>query len=184
MASTATREPSSLRAGTTVRWRREDLTDYPAPGWVLVYHLRNAGGFIDIAAAADGTAHAVDIDAGTSATYTPGTYTWHAFVSDGTDRFEVGHSQVEILPDVTLAAAHDGRVWARKVLDSVEAVLLDRATADQLDLVASVIGDVSMTRDRSALLELRSQLRAEARREEAASLGTTSQNSRLLVRFK
>ena len=49
-ASIPTTEPTSLRAGNTWQWRREDLSDYPASTWTLTYHFRNRTSHFDVVA--------------------------------------------------------------------------------------------------------------------------------------
>jgi hypothetical protein len=91
--STPTTEPALLYTGDTWAWTRT-LADYPAPTWVLKYTLINAASRINITATADGDAHAVSVAAATTATYTAGTYTWHAFVESGTVRHTVSQGSV------------------------------------------------------------------------------------------
>lgn len=176
-----TTEPTELRAGDTWQWRREDLSDWPASAWTLTYYVRNASAHFDIAATADGDEYAVSVQMATTAAYSAGDYDWYAFVSDGAERYQIDAGHFEVLPNVATAAAYDGRVWARKMLDYVEAALLNRASSDQLDVVNTTLGDRGLSRDRGGLISLRSQLMTEAKREEAAINGTGK--SRMLVRF-
>lgn len=185
-ADIPTTEPTSLRAGDTWAWRREDLSDYPASGWTLVYHFRNASTYFDVTAAADGDAYAVSV-AKASTGKTPGWYDWVAVVTDtgNTERYEVDRGRVEILANYAAAAVLDGRSWARKMLDYIESALLSRATADQLDLVNATLADRGIQRDKAGLITLRSQFKAEVAREEHAEAirqGLGGKN-RLLVRF-
>lgn len=170
-------EPSVLRAGDSWQWRRDDLTDYPAPDWTLTYAFRSAAAGFDITATADGPAHQVAVLAETTADYPPGWYDWTAFATLGTDRFQVGAGRVDVLADVAALATHDGRTVARRLLDAVEATLESRATAGQLDLVRIAAGDRQL--ERTDLLKLRAQLQLEVRRAE----GTGGRPARLLARF-
>lgn len=160
-----TSEPAALRAGDTWTWSRNDLTDYPASTWSLTYRLRNADGFIDIAAAADGDAFLVSVPAATTAAYSAGIFHWYAFVSDGTDRHQVDDGTIEVLGDVSAAAAFDGRTLTERLLDAVNAALEARADAQQLDLIQSAIGDRSKSRDPAFLHQYRSRLIVEVQRE-------------------
>ena len=165
-ATIPTTEPDSLRAGDTWQWRRDDLSDYPASTWSLVYHFRNADQYFDVNAGADADAFLISVPAATTATRTPGRYTWYAMVTDGTDRFNVDEGSVELLADVSAAAAYDGRNWSRRMLDYVEAALESRASADQLDLINATLADEGYTRDREGLIRLRSALEIEVKRTE------------------
>ena len=190
-----TSEPSALRAGDSWAWRREDLAaDWPASTWTFTYRFRNAAGGFDLAASADGDAFAVAVSAADSADYTAGWYDWWLFASatiDGTaERYEIGRGRCEVLPDLDTAVggatptpptAYDGRHWARRLLDYVEATLEGRASTDQLDLVNAQLADRQLQRNEGGLLALRSQLLVEVERAESAS--GFSRNRRLVVRF-
>ena len=183
-ASIPTTEPTSLRAGNTWQWRREDLSDYPAGTWTLTYYFRNSSSHFNVVASADGDAFAVSVAVADSAK-APGWYDWVAVVTDGTNQHDVDAGRMEVLPDWSASQAADGRIFARKMLDYIEAALLDRASGDQLDLINAALADRSMARDRGGLIALRSQMKAEiAREEHAANLrkGLGGKN-RLLARF-
>ncbi len=186
-ATIPTTEPTALRVGDTWQWRREDLADYPASAWVLTYHFRNAAAYFDVTATADGAAHAVTVAKATSAGKTAGWYDWVAVVADlaGTVRYEVDRGRIELLPNYSAAAVLDDRSFPRKMVEAIEAVLLTRASADQLDLVNATLADRGITRDKSGLIALRSQFLAEVAREEHAEAirqGLGGKN-RLLARF-
>lgn len=163
-----TLEPAELRAGDTWAWRREDLGDYPASTWTLIYAFRNATAYFDVDATADGEAFAVSVAKATTAGYTAGSYDWTAFVSDGSERHEIGRGVLEVLPDMGTAAARDGRSWARQMLDYVEAALLSKATGSQLDIVRAQLAERNLQYDIPGLLVLRDRLRAEVRAEDNA----------------
>jgi hypothetical protein len=182
MAYTApTTEPTSLRAGDTWAWRREDLSDYPASTWTLKYYFRNASAKFDITASADGEAFAVSVAKATTATYAAGDYDWIAVVETVADRYQVDEGRVEVLPNLATNAVYDARTFARTMLDAVEAALLSKANLSQLDLVQAALADRSMQYDTAALLSLRKQFQSEVRREDAVRNGVDS--SRLLVGF-
>lgn len=170
-------EPTELRAGDTWQWCRS-LSDYPASTWSLSYKFRNATSHFDVAAAADGDAFAILVPMATTAGYAAGSYIWYAFVENGTERYQVDDGSIQVLPDVSSAVAYDGRGWARTMLDYVDAALLGRASAGQLDVINATASDRGVTRDRAGLIKLRSQFKIEAKRE-AGESGAR----RILVRF-
>jgi hypothetical protein len=176
-----TTEPTDLRAGDTWAWRREDLSDYPASVWTLTYYFRNATSHFNITAAADGDTFEVEVAGATTAAYAPGWFNWFAFVTDGTDRHQVGEGYFEVKPDVANAVPYDGRTWARRMLDYVEAALESRASSDQLDVIEAALDMRKIKRGEGGLLTLRSQLEIEVKRETAARTGENK--SRILVRF-
>lgn len=183
--SVPTTEPTELRAGDTWQWRRDDLADTPAPAWVLTYYFRNATAYFDVIAAADGANHAVTVAKATSASKVAGIYDWIAVATSATERREVARGRTTILPDYAAAAVLDTRSYARKMLDTVEAALLGRATKDQLDVIESTLADRGLKRTPETMIALRSQLTSEVKREENAEalrLGRPSK-TRLMVRF-
>jgi hypothetical protein len=183
MATIATTEPTELRAGDTWAWRREDLTgDYPASaGWALKYYFRNASGFFDVAADADGDAFAVAVAKAVTATRVAGSYDWIAVVESASDRHQVDSGILAVRPDFSAAAALDARSFARTLFDAVEAALISKASAGQLDLVKASLSDRGVEYSQGALMSLRSQLLSEVRRETSAQNGVDSR--RVLVRF-
>lgn len=180
-ATIPTTEPLSARQGDTWQWRREDLSDYPASAWTLKYYFRNAAAYFDVTATADGDYFAVSVAKATTAGYTAGDYDWIAVVESATERFQVDEGRFELKPNLSAAAAFDGRSFARTLLDAVEAALSAKATAGQLDLAKAALADRSMEYSTTALMTLRSQLTSEVRREEAAQNGIDAR--RVLVRF-
>lgn len=127
-----TNEPQEIIVGNTIKWDRDDLTDYPASdSWVLSYVLINATHKITITAAANGDGHRVEVSAATSAAYNAGTYQWKAFVSKSGERYDVDQGTMEVLPNFAVASTYDSRSHAKKVLDAINAVIENRATVDQ-----------------------------------------------------
>jgi len=174
-----TTEPSSLRAGDTWQWRREDLSDFPASAWTLKYYFRNAAAKFDITAAADGDLYAVSVAKATTAPRTVGKYDWIAVVESATERFQVDSGRFEVLPNLATDAVYDARTFARKMLDAIEAALLGEATANQLNILEAEFENRRTKFDRANLLTLRAHFRAEVRAEENA--GKPSRNRILAV---
>lgn len=184
-ATVPTTEPSALRAGDTWTWRRDDLSDYPASAWTLKYYFRNATAYFDIDAAADGDAHLVTVAKATTAGKAAGWYDWIAVATSATERYQVDSGRAEVLPDFSTAAAYDARTTARKLLDYVEALLLGRASADQIDIIETTLADRGLKRETGGLMKLRSQLAGEVAREDAANGRKTggTDKSKLMLRF-
>ena len=162
-----TTEPTTLRAGDTWQWRREDLaSDFPATTWTLTYYFRNATGKFDVSASADGSSFAVSVAKATTAALPPGDWDWLAVVESASERFEADAGRLTIQPNLATSAPYDGRSFARRMLEAIEAALESRATTDQLDLLDSAMGDRSLSRDKGALIALRTQFRAEVQAED------------------
>jgi len=124
MATIPTSEPAYLQAGDTLSWQRS-LPDYPASaGWELSYRLINSSGKIDITAAASGDDHLVSVSAATTAAYAPGTYTWQAFVTNGSERYTVGSGSIVVKRNLAAeAGGFEARSTAQKALDDLRAAL-------------------------------------------------------------
>ena len=71
-------EPLEFYSGETVKWKRTDLSDYPAPTWTLNYFLQKSGTKIDFASSQDGSTahHLISLTPATTAGYTVGIYHW------------------------------------------------------------------------------------------------------------
>jgi len=167
MADISTEMPIKVVAGDTWQWRVEDLTDYPASeGWSLKYTFLNSSGKVSIDASADGDNFLVSEAAAGTANHSAGIYSWEASVSKGGDRFRVGTGTIEVLPNFTAQTSLDTRSHARKVLESIEAVLEKRATKDQEEY--SIEGRSLKRTPLTELIKLRDKYRREVSNEEAA----------------
>jgi hypothetical protein len=182
-ADIPTTEPSSAYAGDTWKWRREDLTDYPATAWTLTYYLTRAAASATIVAVADGSYFSVTVAKAVTALISAGKYFWAAFVSDATERFQVDQGTIEVLPDIAASAALDRRTHARKVLEAIEAVLESRATVDQMGY--TIAGRRLDRMPIADLLTLRGHYRDECDTEDQAEriANGLGNPKRILVRF-
>jgi hypothetical protein len=184
MSDTPINEPLQLRAGDTWKWRREDLSDYPAPTWVLTYQFKkeNSGGNFTIVATASGTSHAVSVAKATTAAYSAGRWHWQAYADNGTERYLADSGVLEVLADFAAAGNTDARSHVKKVLDALEATLEGKASLDQKSMM---IGTRRVDRfTPEELLVWRDKYRAEYNREldaERLKNGLGLKN-RLLVR--
>lgn len=168
MPDVPTNEPLKLRAGDTWTWRRDDLSDYPAPTWVLNYRFKNAAGNISIAAAASGTGHLVSVPAATTLAYVAGTYQWVAYVESGLERHSVDEGTLRVLPAFANASALDARSSARKILDDLMAAYESYASSRGL-IKQYTIGQRSMTfNGAEEILKQINYWRAEVAREDMA----------------
>lgn len=134
MPDIPTTEPQEIRAGDTIKWRREDLSsNYPASSWTLKYYFLKTGKQIIITTSADGEYFSIVVSKTTSAAYPSGVYSWLAKVSKGTEEFTVDEGTIQILPDLVAAATgYDSRSHVKKVLDAIEAAVEGRATRTDL----------------------------------------------------
>ena len=169
-ANYPTTEPTDLVAGDRVAWKRSDLgVDYPPASYSLKYSARLEGAAteIEITAATSGNDYLVEIPKATTAAYTPGRYSWQAYITRTSDseRVTVDSGTFEVKPNRDTTAT-DPRSHARKVLAAIEAVIENRASVDQMSVTLDGRSlDLTPIAD---LLVLRDRYREEARYEIAA----------------
>ena len=183
-----TTEPTRLTAGDTWEWSRTDLalSRFPAPTWALSYALRGPSQ-INITATPSDQAFTVTVPAETSAVYKAGDYEWAAYVTNSTtsERYQVATGHLTIAPNLAGdLPTFDGRSYAKRMLDAIEATILGRATEDANELAINGKKIVRMTP--AELITLRDKFRfeyANERKAERIRKGLSSGN-RVLVRFK
>ena len=163
-----------LIAGDTLSFL-DSVPEYPpADGWTLKYRLvprftTPVQAPITLTAITEGTDYRVQEAAGATAVWAPGSYTWSRWVEKaGPIRQSLGDGQIQIKTNpATAAQGYDGRSHARKVLESINAVLEGRATQDQEEYT---IGSRSLKRTPIAdLLVLRDRYVAAVANEDAAA---------------
>jgi hypothetical protein len=163
-AQVPTSEPSSITAGETLSWTRDE-SDYPATSWTLKYALQAPGRpVITITATADGSTHVVGVTADISSRYAPGSYLWTKFAEQGSTRNILAHGQVTVLPS---PLANLGKSHAERMLALIEAALIKRVPAG---LETTNIDGQELSRIPIAELErLRIRYRAEVASEQNAA---------------
>jgi hypothetical protein len=159
-------------AGTTMNFRVGAPGFSSSEGWTLRYYLTarftspaQAQIIFDAAPNADGTYQVQQSPVQTS-TWTPGAYGWQRVVIKGDEKHALTGSneqgECEVRPNpASLAQGYDTRTHARRMLEAIEAILEDRASSSQREMVAYAIGTRSMTFDsedtRAELVKLHSQ---------------------------
>jgi hypothetical protein len=161
-----TKEPNDLVVGDYWAWKREDLaTDYPTSAYSLSYrfHCDSGGGgshqFTINAVEADGIYY-IEVPSTTTDNYSPHDYIWGAYITRTSDssRVQVGEGKITILPNLADTNA-DLRSHAKKVLDSLEAVIEGRATIDQSSM--SIAGRSLSRMSVDELLTFRNRYKSE-----------------------
>ncbi len=172
-----TTEPSTIIAGDRLAFKRTDLdSDYPVATYSLKYsaRLENGGSTeISFTASESGNDYIVEVAAATTAAYTVGIYHWQAYIIRTTDseRITIDSGTWEIKANRDIATT-DPRSHIKKVLDSIESVIENRATLDQENY--SIQGRSLGRTPIADLLLLRDKYRAEyvsAQRSERISNG-------------
>jgi len=173
------------RAGDTITLSRSFDAYKATEGWSLLLVLINGTAKYSATSTADGDNHTITITSTTSATFAAGSYGYSIFAVKTGERHEVESGTWEITPDIAALTSEDTRSHARKVLDSIEAVIEKRATKDQQ--AYQIHGrSLSMTPLKD-LLNLRDIYRREVAAEDMADAKESGRffvnKTRLLVRF-
>lgn len=169
-----TTEPIRITAGDAVQWTIA-LDDYsPDDGWVLSYafvcptdqHLETASDN------GDGT-FLVSLSTTDTSGLTPGTYAWKARVTKDGAPHVVRTGRLEVLADFAAggySAGYDARSTNKKILDALEAMLVGRASQDQvsMSIAGRSISRMSMQEITEAIDVFRSRVAAEVRAERRA----------------
>lgn len=119
-------QPSTLRAGDSIRWYR-DLPDYPASaGWALRYRmLFPSGDPVEIETTGEGDRFQVDLSSEATGRFIAGKATLVAWVERDAERVTIDGQQIVILPDLTRVGEFDGRSENARALAQAKAALAD-----------------------------------------------------------
>jgi len=142
-------EPLSFHAGATVKWKRTDLSDFPASTWTLYYTFNKDGTRIQVTSSQDGTTanHSVSLTPATTAAYTVGVYHWTVEARDGTDVYIVDSGICEILTDFAeQSSGYDDRSISKKMVDAYEALFAKQITNLDLEQLSYSIAGRSISK--------------------------------------
>lgn len=177
-----TDEPASFIAGESVEWTKNLPGYLPKDGWDLFYAFRNFGAHFDIAAIKKEDHYLIRMNSEQSAVLKPANYWWQATVTKGNDWHVVDAGSLEIKEHLSLADSYDGRSHVKKVLDALEAMILDKASRDQQSY--SIAGRSLYRLSPAELLKWRDHYKAEYARELQAELLSKGLGGNLIkVRF-
>lgn len=179
------RLPEKIVSGDSIDWL-ETETDYPATDYRIDYVFVAAGQRIELTGSAEGTDHLIEVDGAASAEYLPGTYRYQRYLIEiaTDDRITLESGSVTIEPNFDeYASGYDGRTWAERTLEAVEALLADKATKDQASY--SIAGRSLSRYSIAELQDLRNYCLRQIKRDrqkERVKAGKPSGN-RILMRF-
>ncbi len=129
-----TTEPSTFRAGTTVKWQKSDFSSFPyADGYTTAVYTvngKNGSKTIEGEWSASDQAWTFELAAADN-NLSAGSYTLYGYVSNGTEIQPVAELTVEVKASLATATQSDTRTHVRKVLDALEATIEKRATREQ-----------------------------------------------------
>jgi len=148
-------------------WKREDLAnDYPVADYSLSYEFN----LVDGATASNFTLTATEsgdtyiIEASNTSSYTKGNYNWVSYITRTSDsaRVKLEEGFVEVQDNYATTSA-SVRSHAKIVLDSIEAVIENRANIDQSSM--SIAGRSLSRMSIDELLTFRDRYKAEYLKE-------------------
>ena len=159
--------PTELQLGDFWAWKREDLSqDYPVADYSLSYEFN----LVDGATASNFTLTATEsgdtyiIEASNTSSYTKGNYNWVSYITRTSDtaRVKLEEGFVEVQDNYATTSA-SVRSHAKIVLDSIEAVIENRANIDQSSM--SIAGRSLSRMSIDELLTFRDRYKAEYLKE-------------------
>ena len=170
-------EPSELAQGESVRWTRQAL-DYPSNLWDAQYRFRALGGDgygADVDCTADGDAFLAVLTTAQSSQMSVGFYEvqlWVTSKSDANDVRQIDSFKVEVRKGFVEGdlASVDLRTTAKQILDAIDAMLIGKATADQMEFtIETQVGRRQLKRIPMAeLIQARTYYAGVVAREEQA----------------
>ena len=156
-------EPLDLTVGDLWQWTRQDLFNDYGTGYALSYnYTRDTGGSgsaFTINASTGSDNYNISVASSTTASYTPATYVWQAYITRSSDneRIMVDHGKLTLNKNLA-SDTSDQRSHAKKVLDAIESVI--EGTASRKEASYSIAGRSLSLTPIASLLQLRSQYRA------------------------
>jgi hypothetical protein len=142
-------EPLSFHSGETVKWKRTDLADYPAPTWTLYYVLQKTGTRITLNSSQDGSSanHLISLTPSTTAGYAVGNYHWVVEARDSSDVYVVDEGYLEIKTDYAeQSSGYDDRSVAKKMVDAYESLFSNQITNSTLEQISYSIAGRSISK--------------------------------------
>ncbi len=167
-----TNEPTAIRAGDSAAWTRE-LPEYSAAdGWALKYRLLYPSGSAQtFNATGAGTLHTVSLTAANTAGWAAGSATLVAYVEKTatSEKATLESTPVTILPDLTVAATHDGRSANRIALENARTALAAYVQKGQVHVAEyDIAGRRMKFRDSQQITDLIRYYEFEVAKEDAA----------------
>ena len=185
--------PTQLRAGDSAAWTIELPAYAPADGWSLHYRaLFQSAPAVDIAstpAVDTPTTRTVALTAAVTAPWSAGLATLVHWVQRGAapdlQRITLGSAPLSVLPDLSVAAAHDGRSINARSLADARAALAAYLASGRGHVQAYTISGRSMTfRSITELRDLIAYFAAEVAKEQSLTAALTgSASGRIYTRM-
>ncbi len=178
-------EPTQIRAGDTVQWTVDRLTDYkPADGWSLTYYIAGAGGVLVQTATTSGQGYAVTLTAAQTGVLIPGDYAIEGKVSMSPYVFTVYSARLCVLVNMaTATTSTDTRSFNRRVRDALRA--LTESIAPDPTQAYTIFGERAVTlmtaEERMKMLALYED---KVLQEERSATANSGQRTGIYMRFR
>lgn len=172
--------PRTITPGDRITWR-DSFPDYKPPEYSLSWAIRGASA-IDLDALAVGDEFETTITPEQSSTLIAGTYFYQVYARYGDNRATLGAGQITVLANLEGTGAYDGSTTAQKMLALIEKAIAARLSGGAVDSY-EIKGRRLDRTPLPDLVGLRSQLKIEVQREQAAA-GLMPDSRRLFVKFR
>lgn len=168
-------EPFVIARNTTVSWTKY-LSDFSPSEYTLVYSFRAVNFKLDKIATDDGTNFLASLTPAETATLPLGSLWWQSKASKGADLYAVDDGIIDVTDDFASIASYDGRTFAEIMLEAIESILSNRATAQTIDHVSKTIGVENIEKRPELLMQWRDKFKTEAAKDRG-------EMQNILVRF-
>jgi len=169
--------PRRITVGDTITWD-EALADFPASAlWIVTYNFTSPTAFfVSGHAVVNVDDHRITI---VTTDLEEGRYDYAKKVTDGTTTHTLERGVLDVLPDLSAdTAGVDRRSFAAVALESIEAMLLGKATKDQTSysLNGRALSRYSFDELREFRAELRVEVADDAQKARKAEGGKSHRN--------
>jgi len=176
-------EPKSFVRGDSCKWTRGFSEYLPADGWTLTYYIVSSNGKKSIVATDNGDgSFLATLTTTISLSMAEGVWTWQAVLTKTGERktLDSGTFVVEQNFD-NVGQSYDSRTFARKMLDAIEALLLDTSGSDETSI--SIDGVSTSFENKAELIAARDRFKREVKQEEQAANLKKGLGGSVRVRF-
>ncbi len=177
-------EPSTFTQGDALTWTKS-VSGYDPASWTLTYHfVHQSSGKRTIVCTDNGDgSYLATLTNANSAQFVPGVWNWQAVLTDGgTGQLATDEGQLTVKPGFAgMTDAHDKRTYAEKVLEKIEALILD--TADNEETNFSIDGISMSFEGKADLRTARDYWRRMVKQEQRAAALKKGSGRDIRVRF-
>lgn len=164
-----TKVPDKIHIGDSLLFEISP-PDYSASEWTGNMVLSSSTAKQSITATASGSAFQFNANPTTTATWAAGNYQWQIYFTQTGYRVTYATGRIVLLANISSAAA-DVRTFARKIADSLESAIQNRATNEQLTLISQSCGELNLAFKADVYLEWQKWDKYAKQQEDAGKIG-------------